>query len=56
MQREIGNKVFFGQTVSLHDDAGRSSALDRTGSNYNDGKEKVKKIRNCSILENMTRT
>ena len=49
MQREISNKVFFGQTVSLYDDhlmiiSGGSSALDRTASNYNDGKEKVKEL------------
>ena len=49
MQREISNKVFFGQTVSLYDDhlmiiSGRSSALDRTASNYDDGKEKLKKL------------
>ena len=32
-------------TVSPYDDAGRSSAMDRTASNYNDAKEKVQKIR-----------
>ena len=45
MQREISNKVFLGNTVSPLDDIGRSSAIDRTASNYNDAKEKVKKIR-----------
>lgn len=43
MQREISNKVFFGNTVSPYDDAGRSSTIDRTALNYNDAKEKVKK-------------
>ena len=45
MQREISYKVFTGNTVSPYDDAGRSSAIDRTASNYNDTKEKVNKIR-----------
>ena len=45
MQREISDKVFLEQTVSLCDDAGRSSAIDRTASYYNDVKEKVKKLR-----------
>ena len=43
MQGEISNKVFQGNTVSPYKDAGRSSAIDRTASNYNDAKEKVKK-------------
>ena len=43
MQREISNKVFLRNTVSPYDDAGRSSAIDGTASNYNDAKEKVKK-------------
>ena len=45
MQREISDKVFLGNTVSPLDDTGRSSAIDRTASNYNDAKEKVKRIR-----------
>ena len=45
MQREISYKVFIGNTVSPYDDADRSSAIDRTASNYNDTKEKVNKIR-----------
>ena len=45
MQREISNKVFLGNTVSPFEDAGRSSAIDKTASNYNDSKEKVQKIR-----------
>ena len=42
MQREIREKVFSWNTVSPYDDAGRSSAIGRTASNY-DAKEKVKK-------------
>ena len=41
MQKEISNKVFLGNTVSLRDDARRSSAIDITVSNYYDAKEKV---------------
>ena len=43
MQREISDKVSLGGTVNLY--ACLSSAIDRTASNYNDAKEKVKKIR-----------
>ena len=44
-RREISDKVFLGNTVSPpFDDAGRSSAIDRTALNYNDAKEKVKKV------------
>ena len=45
MQREISDKVFLGNTVSPYNDVGRSSAIDRTASNYNYAKEKVQKIR-----------
>ena len=45
MQREISDKVFLGNNVSPFEDAGRSSAIDRTASNYNNAKEKVQKIR-----------
>ena len=44
MQWEISDKVFLGNTVSPYN-VGRSSAIDRTASNYNDAKEKVQKIR-----------
>ena len=40
MQREIRDN-----TTSPYDNTGRSTAIDRTASNYNDAKEKVKKIR-----------
>ena len=43
MQREISDKVLLGNTVPPYEDAGRSSAIDRTASNYNDAKKKVKK-------------
>ena len=45
MQRGISDKIFLGNTVSPLNDIGWSSAIDRTASNYNDAKEKVKKIR-----------
>ena len=43
MQREISDKVFLGQTVSLFDDIENSSAIDRTPSNSSDANEKGKK-------------
>ena len=45
MQREVRDKIFLGNTLSPYNDIGRSSAIDRPASNYNDAKEKVKKIR-----------
>ena len=45
MPREISHKVFLGNTASPFNDVGRSSAIDRTASNYNDAREKVQKIR-----------
>ena len=36
MQREIGDAIHLGETVSPFDNVGRSSATDRTASNYND--------------------
>ena len=45
MQREIGDVVRLGSTVSPFDNIGLSSATDRTTSNYNDAKNEVKKIR-----------
>ena len=41
MQKNISNKVFLGQNISLFDNAGGSEVIDRTASNYNDAKEKV---------------
>ena len=45
MQREISDRVFLGETLNAYEDARRSTAIDRTVSNYNDVKEKVQKIR-----------
>ena len=55
MQREISDRAFLGQTVSPYENGGRSSAIDRTASNYDDAKEKDKKLVNLLVLENMTR-
>ena len=41
MQREISNKVTLGDILNPYEDARRSTAIDRTASNYNDAKEKV---------------
>ena len=43
MQREIGNEVHIGATVSPFDSIGRSSAIDRTASEYENSREKEKK-------------
>ena len=56
MQRKISNKVFLGNTVFRYNNVGRSSAIDRTVSNYNDAKEKVKKKENLTVHGDMTRT
>ena len=45
MQREISVKVFLGNTVSPFNDVGTSSTIDRTASNYDDARGKVRKIR-----------
>ena len=45
MQREISNKVFLGSTVSPFSDVGRSWVIDRTASNCDDAREKVRKIK-----------
>ena len=45
MQREISDKVTLGDTLNPYEDARRSSAIDRTASNYNDAREKLQKIR-----------
>ena len=44
VQREISDRNYLGETLSPYDNARRSTAIDRTTSNYNDKKEKVKKI------------
>ena len=43
MQREIGEVVRLGSTVFPFDNIGLSSAIERTVSNYDDAKNKVKK-------------
>ena len=45
MQRDISIKNTLGETHNPYNDAQRSTAIDRTTSSYNDGKEKVQKIR-----------
>ena len=45
MQREISDKNTLADTFNPINDARRSTAIDRTTSNYNDAKEKVQKIR-----------
>ena len=55
MQREIGDEVRLGSTVSPFDNIGLSSSIDRTGSNYGDAKNK-KKIRELIALEIMMLT
>ena len=45
MHREISNKNTLGDTLNPYNDARRSTAIDRTTSNYNEAKEKVQKIR-----------
>ena len=45
MQREIGDEIRLGSTVSPFDNIELSSAIDRTASNYVDAKNKVKKVR-----------
>ena len=45
MQRQISDKDTLGDTLNPINDARHSTAIDRTTSNYDDTKEKVKKIR-----------
>ena len=44
MQRDISNRNILGETLNPIDNARRSTAIDRTTSNYNEAKEKVQKI------------
>ena len=50
MQREISDKNTLGDTLNPINDARRSTAIDRTTSNYNDAKEKVQKIRDLTNM------
>ena len=45
MQRDISNRNTLGDTLNPTNDIRRSTAIDRTTSNYDDAKEKVQKIR-----------
>ena len=45
MQRDVSDKNTLGDTLNPINDIWRSTAIDRTTSNYNDAKEKVQKIR-----------
>ena len=48
MQREIEDEIHLEATFSPFENAGGSSAIVRTASNYNDAKEKVKKKQGSS--------
>ena len=50
MQREISETNTIADTLNPYDDARRSTAIDRTTANYNNAKEKVKKIRDLSNM------
>ena len=45
MQRDISDKDTLGDTLNPINDIRRSTAIDRTTSNYNDAREKVQKLR-----------
>ena len=45
MQRKIGNEVYIGATVCPFSSFGKSSDIDRTASNFEHTRAKVKKIR-----------
>ena len=56
MQREITDKVFLGNTVFPYHNAGRSSAINRTASNYNEtSKKRYKKLGSSSKQVDMTK-
>ena len=46
MQLDISDRNTLGDTLNPYNDARQSAAIERTTSNYDDGKEKVQKIRN----------
>ena len=46
MQRNISDKVFLGQNVSLFDNAGKSDAIDRTASTMMELNKNFKKLEN----------
>ena len=50
MQRDISYRNTLGETLNPYDNAHRSTAINRTASNYNDAKEKVQKIRDLTDM------
>ena len=50
MQRDISYRNTLGETLNPYDNAHRSTAINRTASNYNDAKEKVQKIRELTNM------
>ena len=50
MQRDISYRNTLGETLNPYDNARRSTAINRTASNYNDAKEKVQKIRELTNM------
>ena len=50
MQRKIDENVHLGQTVSPFDRIGKSSAIDRTPSDFDNANEKVKKNQKVDIF------
>ena len=56
MQRDISDKNTLGETLNPYNGAGRSTAIDRTTSNYNDAKEKLHKLGTLLTWENMMLT
>ena len=56
MQRDISNKNTLDDTLNPMNNIRRSTAIDRTASNYNDAKEKVQKLEILSIWESTMQT
>ena len=50
MQRDISYRNTLRETLNPYDNARRSTAINRTASNYNDAKEKVQKIRDLTNM------
>ena len=51
MQRDISDKNILGNTLNPTIDIRRSTAIDRTTSNYNNAKKNVQKIRELVSME-----
>ena len=54
MQRGISNKNTLGEALNPYDDAPKSTAIDRTASNYTMQMEKFKNLETSLIWENTT--